>query len=356
MKISIIYAACNQGKLLQETVDSAIVGLSGCRDWEIIVVDDKSDDGCCEFLLVDRDKQKYPLDRIKLFQPEEKLGVSHARHFAAEQTTGDVIVTSDTHCEYPRRSLWRMAHWAARLRAIIVPPVNLLSLDRKRNHRTEGGGFEISPRGLRVVRPPRARTWPSMYGSIYLMRRDVWDFLGGWLRLPGYWGGEEQMVSTVAYLFGVPIKVLSGDALSHHTCTHKQYREKAKYPYPLPPHHQAEIAHYYHAACFPQTYAEIWGPMLVRTYNYDMPDVTRDGAAALATWIRERAVWDEHRFFKTVLGIDNIKEHVLIKHSLERMHESGKQIASSSDNEPGPVASVDGDNPEDVEEHVAAAG
>jgi len=315
MKVSVIYSACNQGEFLQKTVDSAIQGLDGCRDWEIVVVDDQSDDGCCDFLLMDRDHDKYPDERVRLIRPEGKLGVSHARHLAAENTDGDVIITSDTHCFYQRRSLYRLAScWAMNQRAIIVPPVQLRELGKEDGPYVEGGKFEISSRGIRILRPRRAPQWPAMYGSIYVMRRDVWNHLGAWLRLPGYWGGEEQMVATVAYLFGVPIRVLSKADYPQHLCIHQQYRKHAVYPYPMPKHHPWEIAHYYHAACFPETYEDVWKPMLLKRYNHK----PESDPAPLRDWIKERAVWDEHRFFRTVLGVEGkMRDHPLVKQVLD---------------------------------------
>ena len=298
MKISVIMAACNQGNFLQETVVSLQEGLQGCKDWEIIIIDDQSTDGCC-----DKVEQT---DRIKVHRPDTKLGVIHARHLAGSMTTGDVIMTTDTHCYYPRRSIWRIANWTVRQRAIFLPKVRL-ERGPDAYHTVCGGKIVISDRGLRMDRPTTVRQWPALFGSIYIMSREVWETMGGWVQLPGYWGGEEVLNTILAYRFGIPIVVLD-----HHECTHRKYREHGVYPFDLPAHHPCEIAHFIHAACFPDTYEEVWKPLIRYYYSQWLP--TAD-PSTLRDWIATKAVWDEHRFFKTVLGhgTEELRKHPVIQ-------------------------------------------
>jgi glycosyltransferase involved in cell wall biosynthesis len=294
-------AACNQGEWLAHTISSAIEGLQGAKDWEIIVIDDHSNDNCVDLAKEKHDKN----ERVSFHKPEQKVGVSHARYMAGEMTTGEIIITTDTHCSYPPRSLHRLSHWAKRLRAIIMPAV---SFQRPNEEwmTVQGGGLAISPRGLRVDRPRRPRDFPCMFGSIYLMSREVWDALGGWPRLPGYWAGEEQMMSLLAYRLGIPIKLVS-----KHVCKHHKYRERGKYPFELPPAHISDIGHYIHATCLPETYEEIWGPLITLYYNRPLSkDIEIE---PMREWINLRSVWDEHRVFKTVLGLDDVREHPAIK-------------------------------------------
>jgi len=303
MKVSIIMAACNQGNFLKETVNSAVQGLEGCKDWEILIIDDHSTDDCCS--------QVTQTDRIKVHRPEQKLGVSHARHLAGEMVTGDVIITTDTHCNYPRRSLWRLANWAARQRAIIMPAIAMeRTADGKHVIQVKGGQMSVSHRGLRIDRPRIQRNWPALFGSIYLMRRDVWDFLGGWIRLPGYWAGEEQMVTLLAYRFGVPIVLVA-----KHVCTHRYYRDHGVYPFDLPAHHPAEIAHYIHATCLPESYATVWRPILENYYKFQM---TSD-PAPLRDWIETRAVWSERRVYEVLFDSPDISQHPLVAQYLKEL-------------------------------------
>jgi len=288
MKISIIMAACNQGQFLEKTINSAVtLGLQGCSDWEILVIDDHSTDGCC-----DRVKQT---DRIKVV-PKKKLGVSHARHLAGEMVTGDVVMTTDTHCLYPRKSIWRLAqHWAMQNRAVIVPTIKMVQANGSQP--VIYGKLTVSKRGLRIDRPRKKPEIPCMFGGTYLMRRDVWDWLGGWLQLPGYWAGEEQVMTTIAYRFGVRILVVD-----KHVCTHLHYRPHGVYPYELPPTHPAEIAHYIHAACFPRTYEQFWRPIIQQYYNHEM---TTD-PSSLREWIERRSIRSEKWFLENILNIDSL--------------------------------------------------
>jgi hypothetical protein len=139
------------------------------------------------------------------------------------------------------------------------------------------------------------------------MRRDVWDWLGGWIRLPGYWAGEEQIMTLLAYRFGIPIHVLT-----NHTCLHREYRQHGKYPFELPAHHPVEIAYYIHRACFPETYEKAWKPVLDKRFGGYQPQAD---AEPLRQWIDKRAVWSEHRVMETVLGCQDITQHELVAHA-----------------------------------------
>lgn len=342
MKISIIMAACNQGDYLKETVASALVGLQGCKDWEILIMDDKSDDDCVQQVYDAfpdlTDSGPVHNTPIKIWAADERLGVSHARNFLGTQATGDVIMTTDTHCLYPRRSIWRMAKcWASKKWAVIMPRVEFELDDGKSKH-IPGGRLTLCERGLRIDRPSVRPRFPAMFGSMYLMRRDVWEHLGGWMRLPGYWGGEEQIMTLLAYRLGVPILVVD-----HHTWTHRRYRAHARYPFELPPHHVPEIAHYIHAACLPNAYESTLRTVIERHYGYG----GQADPAPLRDWIENRAVWSEAKFTKIVLGLDNVKDSPVIQRYLRkgsRKNALQKTSASVHANEPSPVAPGHVDN------------
>lgn len=305
MKVSVIMAACNQGEWLSRTIGSAINGLRGARDWEIIVIDDHSTDNCIEIATKEHQEEK----RVQFHRPEEKLGVSKARHLAGTMTTGDVIVTTDTHCEYGRRSLHRMSHWANRLRAIIMPTTQMQKDDKSFVH-VEGGSLEICERGLRINRPRRARKHPALFGGMYVMRRDVWDTIGGWVELPGYWAGEEQINTLLAHRFGVPIVLLN-----KHEVKHFRYRTHNQYPYELPKHHPGEIAHYIHGSCFPSTYEEIWKPLISFYYNQN-PVTDHIG---MINWIERRSVYSESQVTKRLFGVDDLSKHVAVESAIKRL-------------------------------------
>jgi hypothetical protein len=142
------------------------------------------------------------------------------------------------------------------------------------------------------------------------MRRDVWDTIGGWVQLPGYWAGEEQMNTLLAHRMGIPIKLLK-----NHECQHRRYRKRAVYPFELPKHHPGEIAHYIHGTCLPSTYEDVWKPLI--THYYDQNPVTDQ--TIMRGWVEDRAVYSEERVLRTLFGTSDMKNHPAVKAGLQKL-------------------------------------
>ena len=88
-KISIIIPCYNQGKYIEDTVESVLN--QTYKNIEIIVINDNSTDNSLDYI----NKIIKNNDKIKFINLEQNGGVSHARNVAIENSTGEYILPLD---------------------------------------------------------------------------------------------------------------------------------------------------------------------------------------------------------------------------------------------------------------------
>lgn len=308
-KTSVIMTACQQGDWVRRTVPLIQESMKN-EPHEILVVDDQCTDGSCHDL---------PSDVVVL-RTNQRLGVSGSRRFAVKQSEGDVLLFTDPHCEYSPTALASLANSARHKTAIIQPS----SISTPKCRTRFGGQFATCDRGLRVKRAyGRPSYYPVLYGTVYAVRRRVYDDIGGWPELPGVWGYSEQALSLAAWFAGVPILVDSD-----HRCLHWHYHgvtkfrkgistdelhtmisgnQSSSFSYSCGRSDQAKNAHFVHGLFFPETYERIWKPILVSRFS-DRESYTADlekrSFRKQRAAMERRRVRTEAQFFKEVLGLD----------------------------------------------------
>lgn len=285
--VSFISPVCNQGNEARETVASARDAF-GAVPHEIILIDDHSTDGSCHGL---------PQD-VLIVRTDRREGVSSARRCGVMQARGDVLIWSDPHCRFPPGSLEHLSQLAASQDAIFQPRIAPNETSRVRS----GGMLSLSERGLRVQRAYRnPAAFPALYGTVYAMKREVYERLGGWPKLPGIWSYSEQALTLTAWFLGVPIVVDT-----RFTCIHKSYHENNRFPFSV---HRADIAnnaHFVHAAFFPETYQVFWRPMLEKHFEpiHDENLLSSRDFERLRRHLKRNAIRSEAAFFRDVLQLD----------------------------------------------------
>ncbi len=301
MRISVIMAACNQGKYLAETIESAIDGLRGARDWEFVVVDDCSEDGSCNTI-----EERY--SRTQVIKTSKRSGCSASRHLAGRSATGDIIISVDPHCFFEPKCLFEMAQMAKELPGIVMPRVYW----EARSAYVCGGSLGIQSRGIRNQRPSsRPAKYPTLHGTVYVMTRDVYNKLRGWPVLPGRWGRWEQMTSCWLYRMG-----LKAFVAMDYTCVHRQYRTNNVYPFELPKSEIMENAHWFHAMCFSETYESTWRPLLLKAYgryNGMGRSIKSRRFAKELKWLHEKCVRSESWMLRKVLGVDDLERSKIVR-------------------------------------------
>lgn len=250
MKVSLIIPVCNGGQETSKTILSAAESLQDV-DYEIIVVDDGSDDGWTFGLP----------DEAKLIRMPERQGCSAAKCAGADGATGNVLIFSDAHCRYPDKALAYIAKKATKMGGVVAPKVRILP----KNSIYYGAYFRSRQVGVRSEKTQSFRLYrnnePSLYGSIYAIPRLTYDFIGGWPKLPGRWGQAETSLGLLCWFSEVPITVVET------VCDHIDRPDGLRWPYKLTRKDRASNAHFVHAAFLPNTYPTVWRPRIDKVFG-----------------------------------------------------------------------------------------
>ncbi len=257
MKVSILYPVLNQGDELRMTIQSAKEGI-GDMPHEIIVVDDMCVDNCTRDL---------PRDVI-VIRNHKRLGCSGSRQVLQREATGDALVWSDPHCRYPVDGLKKMAQAAYDSGVVVIPqawtgvPGAKLAV---------GAHYGVNERGLILPKAvDRAHpVQPGLIGTVYVVRKDVWDKVRGWPSLPGVWGCSDTIMSVLLWIGGIQTVVVQDV-----TCIHK-YSETRRFSFSVSTTGHATNAHWMHKSMFPETYETYWRPLLLKHPKWGQSRVMR---------------------------------------------------------------------------------
>jgi hypothetical protein len=224
-----------------------------------------------------------------------RMGCSASRHTAAEAAAGDIIVITDPHCSFEPNSLDDLAINAKQSYGIVQPSV----YEERRHHYLAGGRLQLSERGLRITRPKRPHKHPALFGSIYALRRDVYERLGSLPQLPGTWGRWEQCMSLLAYRFDIPIRV----QMDIH-CTHHKYRRKGTYPFTMNPTEEGKNSFYVHATLLPDSYEKVWKHILTDYHvrhggvlEQMLRPLHSESCQAFAAFVKSSSILSEEEFY-----------------------------------------------------------
>jgi glycosyltransferase involved in cell wall biosynthesis len=204
-KVSVVVISRNEGAELEATITCLLDTLPLDRR-ELIVVDDGSVDGSCEFL--------EDLPEVRLLH-SENLGVARARNFGAEAATGDIIVFSDAHIRAPRGWYHPIAaaleseHVGA-----VAPGVYSLNEPERR-----GFGLYLTGPDLRTQWLKRPGDNPSpvsiLPGCFLAMRRDVFRRTGGFDAGMRQLGGNDNEISFRFWSLGYELQVIPEVEIGH---------------------------------------------------------------------------------------------------------------------------------------------
>lgn len=273
--LSVIITAHNEADEAQRTVDSVRDNtLSPC---EILLVDDGSTDGCCDFA----EHQA----GVQLIRRESRVGVASSRDLASRQARGDVLVFLDAHQRIESRSLERCAELTLARDAIIVPDL----CDFDDNQRLHGAYFVQRSNQLfgaewkrRVPRESVTRI-NSLRAPAYFLPRSLYPKLR-WSRHLHGWGGTEAALSLKAFFAGVEILHLCGPLVRH--------KFKRSFHYDVGWHEVWRNHAITARICFDErTWRRYWWPNVFAKHLTDVDRCELDSDAVLA----EREVFARHK-------------------------------------------------------------
>jgi GT2 family glycosyltransferase len=214
---SIVIAAYQEGENVRSTVDAIVA--SGAEDYDIIIVDDGSTDGCCDFA---RNEACRAISVLR----QAHCGVAAARAAGAERATGDVLVFLDAHtAPQPgwHETLLRECH--ADGRRLLAPAV----VDsRDRTQRGCGATFVDKNLRYRWIVPAGTEPYdiPIAPGGAFALTRALYAEIGGLDTMRTY-GVEDAELSLRCWSYGVPCVGIPKAEIEH--------RFRAVTPYAVDP-------------------------------------------------------------------------------------------------------------------------
>lgn len=201
VSFSIIIPVKNEGRQnVKMTLDS-IMQTSPGVSFEILVVDDNSKDGCCNFLREDQGEYK----TVRLID-SPGLGAAGARNLGADAAKGEILVFCDAHVTVPPDWLEIMARGFA-LKGVdgISPAIasmadpSAVGYGQTWNDRLECKWLTNRFTGMTQA--------PLLPGGCMAFRREAFMTVGGFDRGFLVWGHEDEEISFKMWLFGYKLYV-----------------------------------------------------------------------------------------------------------------------------------------------------
>ncbi|MBI5056224.1 MAG: glycosyltransferase family 2 protein [Nitrospirae bacterium] len=148
--ISVVIPNYNKAATIGKCLESVFA--SEYKNFEVIVVDDRSEDGSFEVI------KKFP---CKLISLEKRSGTSKARNTGAENSSGEIIFFTDADCIFQKDTL-AIANRAFVSSHPITPPG--LPLNKERSKENQGGVII----GGTYTRMPYDNNFFSIFQSVYI--------------------------------------------------------------------------------------------------------------------------------------------------------------------------------------------
>jgi GT2 family glycosyltransferase len=206
--ISVIVPALNEGEHLRRTVEQ-LCATAPPRS-EIIVIDDGSTDGCCDFL------RPNLAGDVRLLEPSGmRLGVTGARNKGAAVASGDVLVFLDGHVDMEPGWLEKLCA-PAREPAVgaVGPGISVLGRPEccgwGMRYRDAALGIEWLP--APASDPPIV---PMLAGACIVIRRELFEMVGGFDTGLVRWGSEDAELSLRLWTAGYELRVVPGVVIAH---------------------------------------------------------------------------------------------------------------------------------------------
>lgn len=204
---SIIIPARNEGENVRRTLDSLFSVKTG-YPFEVVVVNDGSEDECCEFV-----PNYEHASHIRLIQ-SPGVGASRSRNLGASIARGEYLVFCDAH-------LFFEDEWLDRLLPVLesgtADAINPGISDAAYPHLFTGYGYSwietLEPR-WNMLRDQLFAS-PLLAGGCLAVRKEAFWDVGGFDSGFQIWGREDEEISLKLWLFGYKCYVLPEVRIRH---------------------------------------------------------------------------------------------------------------------------------------------
>jgi len=213
--VSVIIPAKNEGFNVVNTVKS-VLGAQNSTPYEVIVVDDGSQDQCCRFLA-----GRTGPGIIRLVTTPG-LGAALARNAGAAVARGGILIFCDAHIFVEDYWIDRLSEPLLDGRLDAVCP-GIAPHDRPND---VAGGFTWDEKlnFKWIPKPPRLSLSPLLPGGCLAVKSQVFSDVGEFDRGFMVWGREDEEISLKMWLFGYRLGVNPDVKIMH------VFRERHPYP------------------------------------------------------------------------------------------------------------------------------
>lgn len=217
-KISLIMPARNEGAMVRRTIESLLANTL-YPDYETLVLDDASEDGCCDFL----EAPPYRGDpRVRLVRAPGIQNSVALRIEGARQARGDVFMFLDAHLCFSPYWLGNLHDALARenYRGIVGPVVSALDAERWAPTTTLSYGWTTSADMTRIGHIGRGDVGPGArvpwLGATQIMiARETYEEIGGLCPLYRTYGNYDRDLCLRAYLLGHDCRIEPTAVIGH---------------------------------------------------------------------------------------------------------------------------------------------
>jgi GT2 family glycosyltransferase len=207
LDLSVVIPALNEGDNLRRTIACLDANLPPSS--EVIIVDDGSTDGCCDFV-----RGSTMIHLLEPTAPGMRLGAPGARNRGASTAAGEVLIFLDAHVDVAQ-SWSEPLMTAARDPAVgaAAPGISVMG-------RPECCGFGLRFRdaglGVEWLPPPTSLPEvPLLPGACFAISRDIFEAQGGFDAGLVRWGSEDAEFSLRLWMAGYELRLVPDVTVAH---------------------------------------------------------------------------------------------------------------------------------------------
>ncbi|WAA13132.1 glycosyltransferase family 2 protein [Fervidibacillus halotolerans] len=203
--VSIIIPVKNEGIHIQNTIQSLFESKTR-YPFEVIVVDDHSTDGCCDFLRKNKDERIHVLFT-------DNVGVAMARNIGAERAKGKFVIFCDAHLFFEPYWIDRLLYPIEKKLADATNP----GIANAKNPQAIGYGYTWNENLEVKWNGPKRKMFesPLLAAGCLAMKKSTFDDIGGFDRGFRVWGRNDDEISLKLWLFGYRCAVIPHVKIQH---------------------------------------------------------------------------------------------------------------------------------------------
>ncbi|WP_417897198.1 glycosyltransferase [Bacillus haimaensis] len=204
--ISIIFPVKNEGDNVKMTLDS-LFSFPSKYQYEVIIVNDNSTDGCCSFLSYYDKKEK-----IKLIETTG-IGSANARNVGAKDAQGEYLIFCDAHLTFEKEWIDKLIEPLITNKSDVVTP----GIADMENPESIGYGQTLSPNMEIIWHTKQNSIFETAVipGGCFVISKVVFEDVGGFETGFKTWGHEDVELSIKLWLFGYRCHVQTEVTIYH---------------------------------------------------------------------------------------------------------------------------------------------